>query len=441
MKESMFNVYLRDEKEQKYLVFNTLHNSIVQIDEEVYTLVRTGRADEIDHDFLDILRHERFVCEDDLNELEVYRLIINRDKYITSSIGFTAIPTHACNLACKYCYQGHGDVLSRTMNEETVRRAIEFIKKNAVGRTRITLTFYGGESLLFPDILFRILGEVAEFAEEQGSYFSVLIVTNGTLFTEEIAKKLKKYNHEVQITLCGPKDVHDRIRIDKKGNGTYDTLTNVMALLKKHDITFRLRVDVSRNSYEAVDTLLCDLKKRGIEGVRISFGRISEDCCYTETELDISEVNPNELVRLCTLAYDRGYETMPLNIYNYMICPAIADNQLTIDPKGNIYKCNAACNYPEHCVGTIDEGGDLVDMNYDVYCAWTLRDPLLIEECRECKFSPICGSGCALAAYLKNGDMYTANCKDKNLGEILRTYVMVNYPQLFEECTYETVII
>ena len=54
MKESMFNVYLLDEKEKKYLVYNTLYGSIVQIDDEVYTLIK-GNIDGIDPDLLRIL--------------------------------------------------------------------------------------------------------------------------------------------------------------------------------------------------------------------------------------------------------------------------------------------------------------------------------------------------------------------------------------------------
>jgi uncharacterized protein len=440
MKESMFNVYLLDEKERKYLVYNTLYGSIVQIDDEVYTLIKNNTVDEIDHDLLEVLAHEKFVIDDNLDELDVYRLILNRDKYNADSIGFTVIPTHACNLACKYCYQGHGDVLSTTMSEETVRRTIEFIKKNAEGRRKIDLTFYGGESLLFPDKLFRVLKEIHTFAQQQGADFHVLIVTNGTLVTEDIIKKLNPYNHEVQITLSGPRDVHNAIRVDKQGHGTYDTLMDVMALLKTHNIVFRLRIDVSQNSYDAIDTVLEDLAERGFQGIRISFGRISQDCCYTEPELDMAEVNPNDLVRLCKLAYDKGFETAPLKIYNYIICPAIADNYVIISPKGDVYKCNAACNFPEHRVGFVDEHGDLADMNHEVYCAWTLRDPLLISECRECKFSPICGGGCAMAAYIKTGDLYSPNCKGKNMGEVVRTYIMVEYPQLFETCRFETII-
>ncbi len=441
MKESMFNIYLLDEKEQKGLVFNTLHKSVVQIDSEVYTSMKENRMQDIDDNVLKILKNEKIIVDDKVNELDVFRIFINRSRFSGASVGFTVIPTHACNIACKYCYQGHGDVLSSTMNEETVRRTIEFIKKNAAGYKKIELNFYGGEPLLFPDITFKILEEVGVFADEQGIILSVYMTSNCTLFTEEIAEKIKKYNHQMQITLCGPKEVHDQIRVDKKGNGTYDTLMNVLQIFKDHGVSFRIRVDVGQDNYDSIGDLLEDLKERGFGGAFIRVGRITKDYCYREMESQIPEMNPNELVQICKIAHEKGFETDPLTIYRYIECIAMIDNFVAIDPKGDVYKCIAACNYPELRIGTIDEHGRLADMNYKGYCAWILRDPLLFEECRECKFSPLCGSGCALAAYCATGEIYSPSCKEKNLGEIVRTYIMVNFPQVFERCTYESVIL
>ena len=441
MKESMFNIYLIDEKEKNYLVFNTLYKSLVQIDDEVYTLITDKNIDKIDDNVLKALKKERIIVDSSVNELDVQKIIMNRGRFEGTSIGVTVIPTHACNLACTYCYQGHGDVLSNTMSDETVKRTIEFIKKSAVNRRKIELNFYGGEPLLFPDILFKILEEIQSFADKQGTELSVYITTNGILFTEDIAEKLKHYNHKVQITLCGPKEMHNQIRVDKKGNGTYDALMNLISLFKKHGITFQLRVDVGEDNYSSIGELFDDLNRRGFGGAYIRVGRINKDYCYKQMESTTTELKPSELVRICKIAHEKGFETAPLTIYRYVECIAVIDNFLAVDPHGDVYKCIAACNFPELRIGTLDENGELTTMNYQVYCAWVLRTPLLFEECRTCKFSPICGSGCALAAYCDTGDINSPSCKEKNMGEVVRTYIMVEYPSLFERCTYETIIL
>jgi len=442
MKESRYNVYLLDDKEQKALVFNTMHRSIVHIDYEVFNLIKDNQIDKIDSEFLEVLKNGKIVVEDNLDELKMLKIMFNRFKYNTASAGFTIIPTHACNLACKYCYQGHGEVLHETMNEETVRRTIEFIKKNMPGHQSIGINFYGGEPLLFPDTVFTVLGELKPYADELGITLSTSFTSNGTLFTEEIAENLKDYNHEIQITLCGPKEIHDKLRVDKKGNGTYETLMNVIALFKKYGTHFHVRVDIDQDNYNTMKELLDDLKERGFGGMYIGFCPIGKDICYTEMELDTERVDAAAAAQLSRMAHKEGFGTNPIFIHNFIEgCSAIFDNFLAIDPKGDVYKCIAAPNYTEHRIGTLDEEGNLVDMNFDTYCEWTLRDPLLIEECVECKFSPICAGGCALTSYSRHGSITAPGCEEENLGEVVRTFIMLNHPELFEGCTYESIVL
>lgn len=442
MKESVYNVYLLDEKEKKGLVYNTMHRSIVQIDDEVYSLIKEDKIDRIDEEVLDVLKQGHIVVDDNLNELDMLKIRFNRAKYNATSIGFTIIPTHACNLACEYCYQGHGDVLSSTMSEETVKRTIEFIKKSAVGRKSLGINFYGGEPLLFPDIIFTILEPLQSFADENNIQLSTTFTSNGTLFTDDIAEKLADYNYEIQITLCGPQEIHDSIRIDKKGNGTYERLMEVIELFKKYDTAFHVRVDVDQDNYHGIKLLLEDLAERGYQGTYIGFCPIGKDICYTEIERDTKPVDVVSLTQLSKMAHDMGFSTNPIYIHNFVEgCSALSDNFLAVDPDGNVYKCIAAPNYAEHRFGTLDENGNLVDINYEAYYAWTLRDPLHIEECITCKFAPICGGGCALAAYAKHGDINTPGCEEKELGEIMRTFIMLKYPDLFEGCTYETIVL
>lgn len=442
MKESVYNVYLLDKKEGKVLVYNVMHRSIVRTDDNVYSLMRNNKIDSIDDDVLEVLKNEGIVADDNVNELALLKVKFNRVKYATTTRGITVIPTHACNLACKYCYQGHGNVLSSTMSEGTIKRTIEYIKKNAKVCRKLDLNFYGGEPLLFPDIAFRIIEELKQFADENDIQFSVSFTTNGTLLTEEILEKLKNYNYRVQITFCGPKEIHDTIRVDKKGNGTYEKLMDVIKLLKKHDAAFHLRVDVDQGNYDTIILLLEDLKKRGFEGLYIGFCPISDDICYTELERDVKRVGVVALTRLCKIADDMGFKTNPYYIHNFIEkCSALSDNFLAIDPRGDVYKCIAASNYTEHKFGTLNESGDLVDINYEAYCNWTLRDPLLIEECVECKFAPLCGGGCALAAHRRYGSINTPGCEEKDLGEVLRTFIMLKYPALFEQATYDTIVL
>jgi uncharacterized protein len=442
MKESMYNIYFLDEKSKKCIVFNTMYRSAVQIDDEVYSLIKTGNISKIQEESLEELINERIVVEDNLDESKMLKIKFGRGKFNTRVAGFTIIPTHACNLACKYCYQGHGDILRNTMNEEIIQKTFAFITKKAEGFKRLSLTLYGGEPLLFPDITFKILEKVNEFVKKNNMEFLCKMATNGTLLTEEIAETLNKYDCNVQLTLAGAKDLHNKRRIDKKGNGTYDSVVETISLLKERGTKFHVRVDVDEDNCGSIDVLLDDLKERELGGIFIVFSSIERDTCYTKMEYDASKAGLASLAHLSKMAYDKGFKTNPIHIYNFVQgCGALQDNFFTIDPKGDVYKCYAAPYYSEHRLGTINDEGELTHINYDAYCKWTLRDPLSIEECQTCKFAPICGGGCAMAAYKRNGDINFPGCEKRDMGEIIRMYILQKCPELFEECTYETIVV
>jgi len=90
--------------------------------------------------------------------------------------------TRSCNLFCAHCrgsstYGGYEDELS---TDECFRLIDEILK---IGRPIIILT--GGEPLVRPDVL-----PIAKYAVNQG--LKVVMGTNGTLITNEMATKLKE---------------------------------------------------------------------------------------------------------------------------------------------------------------------------------------------------------------------------------------------------------
>jgi uncharacterized protein len=442
MKESIYNLYFLDKKKEKCLIFNTLHRSILETDHEVFTLFRNGHIEQIDTGIIDMLQACQIICEDTLDEHELLKIMFCREKFNATTMGITIIPSHLCNLACKYCYQGHGDVLHSTMNDTVIKKTIAFIKNQSQSCGRLGINLYGGEPFLYPDIGFTLLEELHAFAQKEGKEFTTTVTTNGTLITEDIVQKLKKFDHRVQITLCGSQDVHDTIRVDKQGGGTYERIMEVIALLIRESISFHIRIDVDENNVHSIESLLQDMKQRGFEDIYLGFSPIGEEICYTEMEMEPKRISPQQLSYLADLANQYGFRANPLYIQNFIEgCSALSDSYLTVDPKGDVYKCLATPHYEEHKIGSIDEEGNLIHTNYQAYVDWTLRDPLRIPECRECIFSPLCAGGCALAAYALHGTLNAPGCREKDLSGVIRNYLQITYPELFEECSYETIVL
>ncbi len=62
----------------------------------------------------------------------------------------------------------------------------------------------------------------------------VVIDTNATLLTNEVMELVINNKTHLQISLDGPQEIHDRQRLDSKGNGSYHSIVKaVNSLLKK----------------------------------------------------------------------------------------------------------------------------------------------------------------------------------------------------------------
>jgi uncharacterized protein len=64
--------------------------------------------------------------------------------------------------------------------------------------------------------------------------------TNGTLLTAEWCDFLKKNNFMVGISLDGPKEIRNRYRRDRKGNGSFGQFMGGLGLLQKHKVQYNV---------------------------------------------------------------------------------------------------------------------------------------------------------------------------------------------------------
>ncbi|MHC1568809.1 MAG: radical SAM protein, partial [Candidatus Syntropharchaeia archaeon] len=107
------------------------------------------------------------------------------------------------NLRCKHCY---ANASNRPAEDELTleerKEVIDQLDEAGVA----AISFSGGEPLVNKDFW-----EIAKYAGGKGFYLSV--ATNGTLITRKSARKLRESGiRYVEVSLDGPKDVHDEFR-------------------------------------------------------------------------------------------------------------------------------------------------------------------------------------------------------------------------------------
>jgi len=161
--------------------------------------------------------------------------------------GFTQLildVTEDCNFRCNYCifsgnyvyYRSHS---KKYMNIDIAKKAIDYyfslIKegKRYNPLRRPTVSFYGGEPLLN----FKLIKECMEYIEDTYKDHKVRysFTTNGSLLDTEKAEWFMKYDCHILISICGPKEEHDRLRVYYNGKGSFeDVMKNIKPIFENH---------------------------------------------------------------------------------------------------------------------------------------------------------------------------------------------------------------
>ncbi len=143
--------------------------------------------------------------------------------------------TEQCNLRCKYCIYGgrycnRRSHSSATMDFEIARQAIDQLLKRP--QEELHISFYGGEPLLNLNLIQRVVS-YTETVTSNKVFWNM--TTNGNLLTKVVSDYLRKKGFLLMISLDGPREVHDRYRVDKTGQGSFDRILTNLAYIQAAD--------------------------------------------------------------------------------------------------------------------------------------------------------------------------------------------------------------
>ena len=147
-----------------------------------------------------------------------------------------------CNFRCRYCsFSGIYEVghihNAKKMTLKTAQKAIDYLLNLAKNKKRnqknntLTVSNYGGEAILE----FELIKDIVKYAREKlveieldKTYkFNFRLSTNGYLLDrEEILDFLVKNDFNIDISLDGPKEEHDKFRLTRYGKETWGTIWN-----------------------------------------------------------------------------------------------------------------------------------------------------------------------------------------------------------------------
>ena len=135
---------------------------------------------------------------------------------------FRIVLTETCNLACAECFATKNKQCLKTMNKETLFRLLDYSFQFGKDK-QLTYCFFGGEPLIKFDLIKEAVNKIETAVEENLIQCPLYtITTNGTILTEEIIRFFNKYKFRVGMSIDGPKELHDKLRPYRNGNGSFD---------------------------------------------------------------------------------------------------------------------------------------------------------------------------------------------------------------------------
>ncbi len=447
---SKFNIILDPCQDDKKVLINPLSGAIDIIDESVVNIFQ-----QIDmHDGKNISTNDlvsnlfkRGYIFSNANEEEYLLQHLYqkwKEKIIEKPKDFYIFPTYRCNLKCPYCFQNkelrrkgiiHPDILNKMF------KAIEFICKEDNCKSQPTITIFGGEPLIFKKHQFEVIKQIMERCKKQ--QYKIRIITNGVdlyYFTELLSKFELEF---IQITVDGPKEIHDKRRVFASGKGSFEQIMKGVDESIKKNIKLILRINLDEHNINSLPQLAdFIIRKEWINtGKFDAYASPVRDIACQEYNHRIPEHHMLKNVFRLYEEYDQmkvislhgwiGIDSLHhllkykrFEFPHFQFCGANI-GRLCLDLKGDMYSCLDITGEKKYSIGSFYP---ILDINFNYLYKWRKRDIFTLQKCRKCKWSLFCGGGCTLLAISKEKSLAKSYCPE--VKENLIVGMKYYYPML-----------
>jgi uncharacterized protein len=337
-----------------------------------------------------------------------------------------AKPTGArCNLNCAYCfflkkdrlYPGDRFHMSDDLMEQYIRQTIE-----AHRTPEVVIAWQGGEPTLMGLDFFRRSVEAEKKYQKNGTVIQNTLQTNGTLLDDEWCEFLRENRFLVGLSMDGPREMHDRYRVDKAGRPTFGRVANAVRLMQKHKVDFNILCTVNAaNGDRPLEVYHFFRDELGAEYLQFIpvVERVSERGFQEGEEVTDRSVGPEQYGRFLVDIFDewvrRDVGRMFIQQFDGTLMAWLRGHSslcifqrtcgegVALEHNGDVYSCDHFVE-PGYLLGNMNDKPliDLVDS--DAQFRFGQRKADLNRQCRECLVRFACNGDCPKHRFAKSED-------------------------------------
>lgn len=422
----------------------------------------SGAIDVISDEFAQILinkirtdDHRQIYLEDDLIPVEIESVFIERGHITVSShekeqqqvVEFSdrlheyeskqkqivIVPSIDCNYRCVYCFEKPlqnrlNDYTEDTMNKakiEELYSAIDKIKEMDY-KINSSIFLYGGEPLNAENK--EIVYEIVNKGTEVGFTFNA--ITNGHDLNEFLPILDKNKISHIQVTIDGPKEIHDKRRISRDGTSSYDKIiSNIRRVIKETDTIIEIRINIDEENIDGFIELIdvfnnekwFDTNRINIHAALV-YKKNKKGEVITESSTNNISSLLNPIIDKCpNIKINHADSSQEDSIISALVkntpyklrtnyCGATSGMYIFL-PDGNINCCWDSIGNDCSRIGHYGMGENLkLDEKANNY--WFKRTSDKISECINCQYCLICSGGCPQYAQYNSGSIYKPFCSN-----------------------------
>lgn len=313
--------------------------------------------------------------------------------------------TRECNLRCDYCYIGKD---KSVMPMETAYKIVDFIFNNTPPTEKVDIGFFGGEPLLEFGLIKRITETIENHPSFDGNRVQLAVVTNGTVFSEEVADFLVEHDMPLCISCDGPAHIQDMHRRFKGGmSSSVAVEKTIVSAAGRMPVTVNAVYGPENFRYlpEVVDYFSSfGVRKiymnpdfsagwsiKDAEALPSVYGRVAEQYVDFFLKDDIHYISLVD--GKLAVILNGGY--MPEDRCK------MGKGEFAFTPSGNVYPCERLIGHDDglHCIGNISAGFTPPASCKSAGSTTRATNP----ECRSCGIADYCMNWCGCSNFFSSG--------------------------------------
>ncbi|MBR3504871.1 MAG: anaerobic sulfatase maturase [Clostridia bacterium] len=324
---------------------------------------------------------------------------------------FTALvkpASSACNMRCRYCFYAD-EARSRAvanyglMTLDTLESLVE--KAFAYASGPVSFAFQGGEPTLAGLDFYRALAALEKKHNRRRLPVSNAIQTNGLLIDAEWAEFLRENRFLVGLSLDGYGALHDALRLDAAGGGTFARVCEAADLMTKKGVDFNILCVVSgpvarhagkvyrylRSRFQYLQFIPCLDPLDGAPGdwslSAADFGRFLKEtfALYYDDFMSGRPVSVRQFDNYVGMLLGRPPESCGMS--------GVCSSYFTVEGDGSVYPCDFYV-LDEWKMGNVNTDSIEAMASSEAARRFVALSRSVNEKCAACRWLPLCRGGC-----------------------------------------------